>query len=243
MHHPQLGLRGHAPSVPPGRRIAGRRSTLRPWRHPRTGSSGSGGCAGGCAAPGPRPRSCCFTVVDALLLARLPFAGDRGSGAAGALLAVRVPEPPHGRGRRPADRAVAAAPRPAAARARRARPRSVWALGGLCALLVAGGLAHRPALRDEERALRAQAIAARDYFARQAPPRVPAQPRAHGHLEAGTGPLPDLPSGAGPRPQPLRDRDAPTSRRRASRSTAARSPTGGSPGRRRTSIPGPLTAL
>ncbi len=111
-----------------------------------------------------------FTVADALLLARLPFTGDRGSGAAGALLAsaflnllmVAVAGPLIGLWLRRRDRRL---PQLAA------RDRgSVWALGGLCALLVAGGLAHRPALRDEERALRAQAIAARDYFARQAPP-------------------------------------------------------------------------
>lgn len=111
-----------------------------------------------------------FTLADAVLLARLPFAGDRGSGAPGALLAaaflnltmVAVAGPLIGLWMRRRDPRL-----PAFA----ARDRgSVWALGGLCALLVAGGIAHRPALKGEEDALRAQAIAARDYFASQAPP-------------------------------------------------------------------------
>ncbi|HMS63340.1 MAG TPA: hypothetical protein PKD63_13755 [Solirubrobacteraceae bacterium] len=111
-----------------------------------------------------------FTVADAVLLARLPFAGDRGSGAAGALLAaaflnlamIAVAGPLIGLWLRRRDPGLP----PFAARDRG----SVWALGGLCALLVVGGLAHRPAVRDEEGALRAQAIAARDHFATQAPP-------------------------------------------------------------------------
>lgn len=111
-----------------------------------------------------------FTLADAVLLARLPFAGDRGSGAPGALLAaaflnlamVAVAGPLIGLWMRRRDPRL-----PAFA----ARDRgSVWALGGLCALLVAGGIAHRPALKGEEDALRAQAIAARDHFAAQAPP-------------------------------------------------------------------------
>ena len=36
-------------------------------------------------------------------------------------------------------------------------------------VLVAGGIAHRGAVHDEQDALRAQALAARAYFARQAP--------------------------------------------------------------------------
>lgn len=112
-----------------------------------------------------------FTAVDAVLLARLPFAGDRGASAVAAFLAsaflnllmVAVAGPLLGlwlRRRDPRLPALAARDRG-----------SVWALGGLCVLLVAGGLAHRPALRGENAALRAQAIAARGYFASQAPAR------------------------------------------------------------------------
>ncbi len=116
------------------------------------------------------PAFALFTVADALLLARLPLTGDRGVGAAGALLAaaflnllmVAVVGPLIGLWLRRRDPRLPSF----AARDRGA----VWALGGLCALLLAGGLAHRPAVREEQRALRAQAIAARDYFAGQAPP-------------------------------------------------------------------------
>lgn len=110
-----------------------------------------------------------LTIADALLLARLPFSGDRGLDAGGALLAAAflnlvtaaVAGPLIGLWLRRRDPRL-----PAFA----ARDRgTVLALGALCALLVAGGLAHRPALQGEEAALRAQAIAARDYFARQAP--------------------------------------------------------------------------
>ena len=112
-----------------------------------------------------------FTVADAVLLARLPFTGDRGSGAGGALLAaaflnlvtVAVAGPLIGlwlRRRHPALPAFAARDRA-----------GVRALAGLCALLFIGGVAHRPAVRGERDALRAQALAAREYFARQAPPR------------------------------------------------------------------------
>ena len=111
-----------------------------------------------------------LTAVDALLLARLPFTGDRGAGAAAALLIaaslnllmVAVAGPLIGvwlRRRDPRLPQFAARDRG-----------SVIALGALCAVLVAGGVAHRPALRAENAALRAQAVAARDYFARQAPP-------------------------------------------------------------------------
>jgi hypothetical protein len=112
-----------------------------------------------------------FTIADAILLARLPFAGDRGAGVAGALLGaaflnlvlVAVAGPLIGLWLRRRDPRLP----PFAARDRG----SVWALGGVCAVLVAGGIAHRPAVTGEQDTLRAQALAARDYFAAQAPPR------------------------------------------------------------------------
>ena len=112
-----------------------------------------------------------LTIADALLLARLPFTGDRGAGATAALLMaavlnllmVAVAGPLIGLWLRRRDPRL-----PAFA----ARDRgSVLALCCLCALLVAGGIAHRPAVNDENEALRAQALAARAYFARQAPAR------------------------------------------------------------------------
>lgn len=110
-----------------------------------------------------------FTVADAVLLTRLPFAGDRGASAAGALLAaaflnltmVAVAGPLLGLWLRRHDPRL-----PAFAARDRA---TVVALGGLCALLAAGGLAHRGAVRRESGDLRAQALAARAYFERQAP--------------------------------------------------------------------------
>lgn len=109
-----------------------------------------------------------FTLIDAVLLEWLPFAGDDGPGLVGALLLavfvnlflVAVVGPLAGLWLRRGDR------RPAFA----ARDRgSVYALAVTCALLLAGGLAHRPYVEGEDRDLRAQALAARAYFTRAAP--------------------------------------------------------------------------
>jgi len=110
-----------------------------------------------------------FTVVDALLLSRLPPFGDSGPGAVGALLIaafvnlflVAVAGPLLGvwlRRRNPARPAFAARDRG-----------SVIVLGLMCALLLAGGIAHRPAVRGEAEDLRAQARAARSWFAHREP--------------------------------------------------------------------------
>ncbi len=110
-----------------------------------------------------------FTLVDAVLLAVLPFAGDSGPGFVGAfliagfmnLVMVAVVGPLVGiwlRRRDPSSPAFAARDRG-----------GVYALAGLCALLTAGGLVHRPFVKGEERDLSSQAAAARAYFARSAP--------------------------------------------------------------------------
>jgi len=110
-----------------------------------------------------------FTLADAAILQAWPFAGDRGPGLIATVLlagfmnlfAVAVVGPLLGVWLRRRDAAL-----PAFA----ARDRGgVLALCGLCALLVAGGLAHRPAVRGEARELGIQAAAARGYFRAQAP--------------------------------------------------------------------------
>lgn len=110
-----------------------------------------------------------FTLVDALLLALLPFAGDTGPGFVGAfliagfmnLLMVAVAGPLVGIWLRRRDSSS-----PAFA----ARDRGgVYALAGLCTLLAVGGLIHRPFVEGEEQDLSAQAAAARAYFTRSAP--------------------------------------------------------------------------
>lgn len=116
-----------------------------------------------------------FTAADALLLELLPFTGDDGPGWVGAFLiagfmnlfVVAVAGPLLGLWLR---RRSAATPG-FAARDRGA----VYALAGLCALLVLGGLIHRPAIAEEERDLSAQVAAARTYFARGAPAAYRAQ--------------------------------------------------------------------
>ena len=100
-----------------------------------------------------------------------PGAGDTGPGLLGALLiagfvnlfAVAVIGPLLGvwlRRRDPARPAFAARDRGA-----------VYALAAMCAVLLAGGLANRDAVRGEAGDLRAQARAARSWFAHRAPDR------------------------------------------------------------------------
>jgi hypothetical protein len=116
------------------------------------------------------PAFVCFTLLGAVLLARLPPAGDRGSSAGAALivsaflnlLMVAVAGPLIGLWLRRRDARL-----PSFA----ARDRgTVWALAGLATVLLAAGIAHRPAQQEQQDALRAQALAARDYFSRSAPP-------------------------------------------------------------------------
>ena len=110
-----------------------------------------------------------LTIADAVLLRLMPFTGDRGTQVVGALLVagflnlvmVAVVGPLIGLWLRRRDPRLP----PFAARDRA----GVLALCGLSAVLVAGGLAHRGAVRDERDALQAQALAARTYFAHQAP--------------------------------------------------------------------------
>ena len=115
------------------------------------------------------PAFALFTLADAVLLELLPFAGDDGPGWVGALLisgflnlfVVAVVGPLLGvwlRRRDPARPAFAARDRAA-----------VYALAGLCVLLLVGGLVHRPAVTGEQDDLRAQALAARGYFEHRAP--------------------------------------------------------------------------
>lgn len=110
-----------------------------------------------------------FTLIDAALLQLLPIAGDRGPGAVATailagfmnLLVVAVVGPLAALWLRRRHQGL---PRFAA------RDRSgVIALAGLCALLLLGGLLHRPAVQDEQDDLRAQALAAQRYFLGQAP--------------------------------------------------------------------------
>jgi len=111
-----------------------------------------------------------FTLLDAAVLQAWPFAGDRGPGIVATLIlagflnlvVVAVVGPLTG---------IWLRRRHAGMPAFAARDRgSVLALAGMCALLAAGGLAHRPAVRGESRELGIQAAAARAYFHLQAPP-------------------------------------------------------------------------
>jgi hypothetical protein len=113
------------------------------------------------------PTFATLLVVDAVVLARLPFSGGRGSVLGSALAAGFL------------NLIVVAAVAPlggALLRRRVALPRDIAAdragtagLLALTALLVAGGLAHRPALRAND-AHRAAAIAAARRFAEHQAP-------------------------------------------------------------------------
>ncbi len=112
-----------------------------------------------------------FTLADAVVLHLLPFVGDEPVGLVGTLLiagflnllVVAVLGPLASLGLRRRDPRL-----PAFAAKDRA---SLWALALVCLLLLAGGMLHRPVVQGEEEDLRAQAIAARRYFLRQAPAR------------------------------------------------------------------------
>lgn len=109
-------------------------------------------------------------VADAIVIHELPFAGEEGPGIAGAtllagflnLLVVAVLAPLFGRGlsvRRPSLPRFVADDRAGTA-----------LIGALFVVLVAAGIAHRPAVRAAEDDFAAQAAAARRYVAAQAPP-------------------------------------------------------------------------
>ena len=115
------------------------------------------------------------TIVDGLLLHELPISGD-GSRVIPAtlfsaflnLVAVALVAPGVGRLVR--------------RRWRRDLPRTVAndyagtaLIGAVTATLLVGGLLHRPAVAAHERAVRAQAAAARDYFVTAAPVRLHAR--------------------------------------------------------------------
>lgn len=111
-----------------------------------------------------------LTAVDAVVLARLPFAGGRsslvGSLLAAGLLNVIV---------------LAVVPRPGGWLLRRRRPdlpREIASdfagsagLVALCVLLVVGGVLHRPSLREADAALVTATSTARAYAAHHAPQR------------------------------------------------------------------------
>jgi hypothetical protein len=116
------------------------------------------------------PTFCALLVVDTVLLSRLPFSGGRAS-LLGALLAAGFLN----------VMVVAVVPRPGGAVVRRfwpALPREIAAdragaigLVALSAVLLAGGLAHRPALRAAD-AVQARAVTeARVFAAHRAPAR------------------------------------------------------------------------
>lgn len=110
-----------------------------------------------------------FTLADAVVLQLLPFVGDEPVGPIGSLLiagflnllVVAVLGPLASLGLRRRDARL-----PAFAAKDRA---TVGTMALVCLLLLAGGALHRPVVRGEERDLRAQAVAARRYFLRQAP--------------------------------------------------------------------------
>src|SRR3954469_748328 len=95
------------------------------------------------------PAFAVLVVVDAVVLARLPFSGGRAN-LLGALLAAGFLN----------VLVVAVAPRPGAWLVRRWRPAlpreiaadraATFTMAVLCAVLIAGGLAHRPALRQSD---------------------------------------------------------------------------------------------
>jgi hypothetical protein len=111
-----------------------------------------------------------LTAVDAVVLARLPFAGGRanlfGCVLAAGLLNVIV---------------LAIVPRPGGWLIRRRRPDLPREIAGdlagslglvaLCVVLIAGGIAHRPALRANDSALATATSEARTYAAHHAPER------------------------------------------------------------------------
>src|SRR3954451_22004375 len=114
------------------------------------------------------PAFAVLVVVDAVVLARLPFAGGRstllGSLLAAGLLNVIV---------------LAVVARPGGWLVRRRRPdlpREVAAdfagtagLVALCVLLIVGGVLHRPALREADTALETARSTARAFASHQAP--------------------------------------------------------------------------
>ncbi|HYF25386.1 MAG TPA: hypothetical protein VD931_06575 [Baekduia sp.] len=117
------------------------------------------------------PTFALVTVGDAIVLSRLPFAGE-GGGFVPAFLAAGF-----------ANLVVVAALAPAvAALVRRRRPAlpvflardraGTALLVALLAVLVAGGLAHRPAVQEADRDFEAQADAVRRHLATAAPPQA-----------------------------------------------------------------------
>jgi hypothetical protein len=109
-----------------------------------------------------------LTLVDGVVIARLPFAGDGSDVFAGVLIAGFL------------NLVAVAVVAPLAGRALRRRrpdlPRLIAAdyagtalLASIAALLVAGGLLHRPAVAEEARDERAVVAGVHDYVLAQAP--------------------------------------------------------------------------
>ncbi len=109
-----------------------------------------------------------LTIVDAVVLSRLPFAGGRGN-LLGCLLAAGLLN----------VILLAVVPRPGGWLLRRRRPdlpreiagdfAGAFALVGLCVVLIVGGLVHRPALRANDSARALATGEARTFAAHRAP--------------------------------------------------------------------------
>lgn len=114
------------------------------------------------------PTFAVLTVVDGVLLSRLPFDGE-GTGIVPALLlacffnlvVVAVLAPVGGR--------LWRRRRPTVPREVAADQAGTVALLGLTVVLVAAGIAHRPAVQERRDDFRAQLAAAREWVAHQAP--------------------------------------------------------------------------
>jgi hypothetical protein len=111
-----------------------------------------------------------LTLLDGVVIARLPFTGDGSDVFAGVLIAgflnlvaVAVLAPVAGR--------VLRRRRPDLPRLIAADYAGTALLAAIAALLVAGGLLHRPALTEEARDERAAVASVHDYVIAQAPER------------------------------------------------------------------------
>ena len=168
------------------------------WWECRSSVCGGRACAGGCGARGSGPRSPRFTLLDGVLLERLPFY-DRGTGSfVGGLLlagfvnliAVAVLAPLAGLAAAPP------APRPAAVRGHRLRGHGA-ARGDLRSSCWSAGSCTGPAVAAEREDVAAAAAATHDYVVQPgaAPTRAA---RGHGRAPGRGRPLPLVRPGPDP---------------------------------------------